>query len=78
MTVRRPQVLDSVELLREVEGWRAGSLGAVVSEYPNSALVEMTTEDELEDGLPARALFDDLVSVPYQALKVVQAARTAG
>jgi hypothetical protein len=62
---------------REVDGWPAGTLGAVVSEYPHSALVEIATEERLDDGLPAHELLDDLVSVPYDALRLIQAAPVA-
>lgn len=77
MVVRRAHVLDTVELIRDIDGWPAGTLGAVVSAYPNSALVEMATEQRLDDGLPAHELLDDLVSVPYDALRVIEAAPAA-
>jgi len=56
------------------------TIGAVVAEYPDTALVEISTESEVrEDGLPGRELLDDLVTVPYDALHVVQpAAATTG
>lgn len=73
----RAHVLATVALTREVEGWPAGALGAVVAEYADSALVEMATEDRLDDGLPARKLLDDLVSVPYDALRVIEPARVS-
>jgi hypothetical protein len=77
MALWRAHELDTVELTREVEGWPMGARGAVVSEYADTALVEMGTEDRLEGGLPGRELLDDLVSVPYEALRVVRAARVA-
>jgi len=71
----RAHELDYVELLRDVEGWGAGARGTVVSERPETALVEFSTEAEVDEhGLPVRDLFDDLVSVPYSALRVVEAA----
>jgi hypothetical protein len=75
MATRRAHELDTVELTREVAGWPPGARGAVVSEYADTALVEMATEDHLEGGLPERELLDDLVSVPYDALRVVRSAR---
>jgi hypothetical protein len=75
MAARRAHELDTVELISDVDGWPAGALGAVVSEYADSALVEMSTEDHLDDGLPAHDLLKDLVSVPYDALKVIRSAR---
>jgi len=71
----RAHELDTVRLLREVDGWPAGTIGAVVSEYPETALVEVATEGRLDErGLPERDLFEDLVSVPYDALAVVERA----
>ena len=69
---RRPHILDTVKLTRDWGGWPAGTLGAVVSERTEAALVEVdseTTSDET--GLPTTDLLDDLVSVPYAALHVV-------
>jgi len=46
-----------------------------VSDYPETALVEVATEGRLDErGLPERDLFEDLVSVPYDALAVVERA----
>jgi hypothetical protein len=76
----RAHELDTVRLLREVDGWPAGTIGAVVSEYPATALVEVAGDGRLDEhGLPERDLFDGLVSVPYGALAVVEraASRTA-
>jgi len=61
----RPRVLDTVELTREVSGVPAGTIGAIVTEYPASALVEIV-------GIPEGDLLDDLISVPYEAVRVVE------
>lgn len=75
----RVRQLDYVELLTDVEGATAGARGTVVSEYPDTALVELDTETGARDGLPERELLDDLVTVPYSALRVVERAHaTAG
>jgi hypothetical protein len=66
-----------VKLLRDWEGWPAGTVGAVVSEHPETALVEIETDASTDvDGLPERDLLDDLVTVPYNALDVVGPAVT--
>lgn len=71
----RAHELDTVRLLREVDGWPAGTVGVIVSEYPETALVEAATEGRLDErGLPKSDLFDDLVSVPYDALAVIERA----
>ena len=72
----RARTLDYVELVRSVDSRPAGTRGTVVSEYPESALVELSTEASVDaGGLPERDLFEDLVSVPYAALRVVERAR---
>lgn len=69
---RRPHILDTVKLTREWEGWPAGTVGAVVSERLESVLVEVVSETTSDaDGLPTTGLLDDLISVPYTALQVV-------
>lgn len=74
---RRARTLDTVELARDCEGWPVGTVGAVVSEYPQTALVEIATDPGADtDGLPRRDLFHDLVTVPYSALHVVERAAT--
>lgn len=71
----RAHLLDTVKLTREWGGWRAGTIGAVVSERPESALVEILSEDAADEtGLPKTDLLDDLISVPYSALQVVEPA----
>src|SRR5690349_15531704 len=61
---RRAHTLDTVKLLRDWDGWPAGTVGAVVSEHPETALVEIVTESTPDaDGLPERALLDDLITV---------------
>jgi hypothetical protein len=76
----RARELDYVELLQDADGAAAGARGTVVSEYPGSALVELATESVRgRDGLPERELLDDLVTVPYSALRVIERAHaTAG
>jgi hypothetical protein len=72
----RAHELDYVELLEECDGWPAGTCGTVVAEEPDTALVEVATEDRVDaGGLPRRELFDDLLSAPYDALRVVEPAR---
>jgi hypothetical protein len=74
---RRARTLDPVKLLRECEGWAADTVSAVVSEHPETALVEVVTDTSTDaDGLPERALLDDLINVPYSALDVVEPAAT--
>jgi hypothetical protein len=69
---RRARDLDGVRLLKEVNGWPAGTPGAVVSEAPETALVELSSEDRRdEEGSPVRNLMDDFVWVPYEDLEVV-------
>jgi hypothetical protein len=66
--------LDTVAFLKDVDGWPAGTTGAVVGEDPESALVEVVTEYLVDDeGLPLRDLLEDLVDVPYGDLRVVVA-----
>jgi hypothetical protein len=75
---RRARTLDTVKLLRDWEGWPAGTLGTVVSEHGDTALVEVSTEADVDEhGLPRRNLFDDLIAVPYDAVVVVNAAAAA-
>jgi len=72
---RRVQLLDTVELTCEWDGWPAGTIAAVVSERPESAVVEIASEATIgKTGLPTSDLLDDLVSVPYTALHVVKPA----
>jgi hypothetical protein len=71
---RQPRDLDYVRLLRAVDGWPAGTEAVVIAEEPESALLEVLTEDQVdEEGLPLRDLFEDLVSVDYEDLEVVDA-----
>jgi hypothetical protein len=74
---RRARTLDTVKLLRDWDGWPAGTVGAVVSEHAETALVEIVTDTETDaDGLPERELLDDLITVPYAAIDVVGPAAT--
>lgn len=69
----RAHELDVVELVTPVGEWPVGTRGVVVSEDQQSALVEAASEHLVDsEGLPERALFDDLFSAPYAALRVVQ------
>lgn len=69
----RAHELDTVRQLRD--GWPAGTIGAVVSEYPETALVEVAGEGRVDEHeLLEGDLFDDLVSVPYDALAVIERA----
>lgn len=61
----RAHEYDIVKLLRPLGDWPAGTLGAVVAEYADSALIEIAAEDESRD------MLDDLVSAPYDQLQVV-------
>jgi hypothetical protein len=71
---RRARDLDYVRLLRAVDGWPAGTEAVVIAEEPESALLEVLTEDQVDDeGFPLRDLFEDLVSVDYEDLEVVDA-----
>jgi hypothetical protein len=72
---RRAHILDTVRLTREIDGWPAGTIGAVVSERPESALVEVVSDATVDAiGLPRTDLLDDMVSVPYAALDIVRPA----
>lgn len=72
---RRVHDLDVVELVSAVGDWAIGTRGVVVSRYPDTALLEVTTEGDIGvDDLPERSLFDDLFSAPYTALRVVSSA----
>jgi hypothetical protein len=74
---RRAHTLDTVKLLRDWEGWPAGTVGAVVSEHPETALVEIVTDATTDAaGLPEHELLDDLITVPYSALDVIGPAAT--
>lgn len=57
---------DIIELTRDVDGWPSGTVGAIVSTYPRSVLVEV------EDPSEERELLEDLVSVPHEALRIVR------
>ena len=57
--------LDVVELTKDVDGWPAGTIGAIVSLYPDSVLVEV------EDPSQERELLEGLVTVPHDAFKIV-------
>ena len=46
-----------------------------MAEDPESALVEIVTDDQTTDGFPTRDLLDDLVDVPYEDLEVLRPAR---
>ncbi len=63
---RKAHESDIVKLRESVDGWPAGTIGAVVSEYPHSALVEIATDD------PERGMLEDLISAPYEQLQVVE------
>jgi hypothetical protein len=68
----RARELDSVEFLKEIDGWPAGTGGVVIGEDPETALVEVATEYLVDDeGFPLRDLFEDLVDVPYADLRVI-------
>jgi hypothetical protein len=77
---RRARELDTVELVGGVHGWPSGTVGAVIAEYSETALVEISTESRVdEDGFPGRELLDDLITVSYDSLHVIEpAAATAG
>ena len=58
--------LDRVELIKDVDGWRAGTRGTVVSLNPKSALVEVPDPDY------ARGLLDSMVDVYFDDLRVIE------
>ena len=68
---RRAHELDVVSLRKPVGRFPAGTSGTVVAEDPESALVEIATDDQTTDGFPTR----DLVDVPYEDLEVLRPAR---
>jgi hypothetical protein len=41
---RRAHTLDTVKLLRDWEGWPAGTIASVVAEHPDTALVEVVAK----------------------------------
>jgi hypothetical protein len=68
----RARDLDAVEFLSAAGGWPIGTVGTVVAEDPETALVEVNTEWLVDEaGLPMRDLMDDLVDVPYEDLRVI-------
>ena len=71
----RARDLDGVRLTRGVNGFPAGTEGAVISEYEDSALVEVAPTEFDEGGLSTQDLFSELlVDAPYDALEVIQRA----
>lgn len=71
---RRAHVLDTVRLLRPIGEWPAGTIGAVVSERADAALVEVDSEHVVDgEGLPSGELLEELIAVPYAALEVLEA-----
>jgi hypothetical protein len=46
-----------------------------VAEDPESALVEIVTDDQTTGGFPTRDLLDDLIDVPYEDLEILRPAR---
>lgn len=73
--VRRAHELDVVALRKPVGRFPAGTSGTVVSEDPESALVEIVTDAQTTGGFPTRDLLDDLIDVPYEDLDVLRPAR---
>jgi len=64
---RRAHEHDIVELTETLGAWPAGTVGAVVSTYPSSALVEVAS------GAADADLFGELLlSAPYEVLRVVE------
>jgi hypothetical protein len=68
--VRHARELDYVELLVDAGDWPAGTKGTVVSEDPETALVEVSEKywDWDPAGLPK---LDPFLDVPYADLKIV-------
>lgn len=72
---RHAHTLDTVRLTREIDGWPAGTVGAVVSERAEVALVEVVSDADVDTaGLPRVDLLDDLIWAPYAALDIVRPA----
>jgi hypothetical protein len=67
--MRQPRELDVVELQRQAGAFPAGTIGTVVSVRSSSALVEIVSDSP---DLDHPDLFDDLVSVPYEDLRVLR------
>ena len=61
---------DRVELIEEVEGWGAGTRGTVVGTFPQTSIIEVTEMLD-QNGRSVRNRFEDLVSVPNLALRVL-------
>lgn len=57
--------LDRVELTEEVGGWPAGTIGTIVDLEPGGAVVE-------RPDCGTGSLLDDLMSVPFEALRLVE------
>jgi hypothetical protein len=63
---------DTVKLLRDSDGWPAGTIGVVVSEEARGVLIEVVTDHIAdEDGLPLRTLIEDLFEARYEDLEIV-------
>ena len=71
--IRHAHELDYVEILVDIGEWSAGTRGTVISEDPDTALVEVSEEFSGTDahGFPLRDLIEVLVDVPYDDLKIV-------
>jgi hypothetical protein len=70
----RPHDLDVVVFLEDIDGWPAGTSAVVIAEEPGGALVEVMTEHLVDsEGFPLRDLFEDLVHVDDDQLRVVDA-----
>lgn len=67
-----PHELDTVRLLRASDGWPAGTVGVLVSDWGTCGLIEVVTDHITgEDGLPLRSLMDDLFEAEYEDLEIV-------
>lgn len=73
----RAHEFDVVELRSAHGHHRAGARGVVVSEHPDAVTVEISTESQLVAGRPKYDLDDDLLVVPFSAVRVVSSASVA-
>jgi hypothetical protein len=80
--LRDPKELDLVRLLKDLEGWPAGTEGTVVSEWPGGSLIEINPEPDEDDfrgitpedeanGVEGDSLFDYLVSAYHHEVEIV-------
>lgn len=82
MLVREPKELDLVRLLKDIDGWPAGTEGTVVAEWPGGSMIEINPEpdeddfrgitpEDLANGVEGDSLFDYLVDAYHHEVEIV-------